>query len=203
MLTHDREDWIPSAHSPARSSYNSNTRPRFPLFSSAHGRKIPMHEFSGLESRLQRCRLPRQKMLLWKLYRMAWTVHANADAPAPSWVVHPARNVPAPTTDRTHTSNGAGSQTAERRDRRHHNYNSRWSHRCEMEAERHVPMGGWGPIFWSILPKLDRTGAICDALAKQFRGCICHQTRKWHICSTELNICGERIVNWLRWRVSH
>jgi len=21
---------------------------------------------------------------------MAWTVHANADAPAPSWVVHPA-----------------------------------------------------------------------------------------------------------------
>jgi len=34
---------------------------------------------------------PRQKMLLWKFYRMAWTAHANADAPAPSWVVHPAR----------------------------------------------------------------------------------------------------------------
>jgi len=34
---------------------------------------------------------PGQKMLLWKFYRMAWTVHANADAPAPSWVVHPAR----------------------------------------------------------------------------------------------------------------
>ena len=32
---------------------------------------------------------PRQKM--WKFYRMAWTAHANADAPAPSWVVHPAR----------------------------------------------------------------------------------------------------------------
>ena len=30
-------------------------------------------------------------MLLWKFYRMAWTVHAHADAPAPSWVVHPAR----------------------------------------------------------------------------------------------------------------
>ena len=26
---------------------------------------------------------PRQKMLLWKFYRMAWTAHANADAPAP------------------------------------------------------------------------------------------------------------------------
>ena len=34
---------------------------------------------------------PRQKMLLWKFYRMAWTAHANADAPAPSWVVQPAR----------------------------------------------------------------------------------------------------------------
>jgi len=48
-----------------------------------------MHEFSGLESRLQRC--PRQKMLLWKFYRMAWTIHANADAPAPYLVVHPAK----------------------------------------------------------------------------------------------------------------
>jgi len=34
---------------------------------------------------------PRQKMLLWKFYRMAWTAHANANAPAPSWIVHPAR----------------------------------------------------------------------------------------------------------------
>ena len=34
---------------------------------------------------------PWQKMLLWKFYRMAWTVHANADAPAHSWVVHPAK----------------------------------------------------------------------------------------------------------------
>ena len=34
---------------------------------------------------------PRQKMLLWKFYKMAWTVHANADAPAPYWVVHPAK----------------------------------------------------------------------------------------------------------------
>ena len=34
---------------------------------------------------------PRQKMLWWKFYRMAWTAHANASAPAPSWIVHPAR----------------------------------------------------------------------------------------------------------------
>jgi len=34
---------------------------------------------------------PRQKMLWWIFYRMAWTAHSNADAPAPSWVVHPAR----------------------------------------------------------------------------------------------------------------
>jgi len=34
---------------------------------------------------------PRQKMLLWKFYRMAWTAHANANAPAPSWIMHPAR----------------------------------------------------------------------------------------------------------------
>jgi len=26
-----------------------------------------------------------------KFYQMAWTVHANANAPAPSWVVHPAK----------------------------------------------------------------------------------------------------------------
>jgi len=30
-------------------------------------------------------------MLLSKFYRMAWTVHANANAPAPSWFMHPAR----------------------------------------------------------------------------------------------------------------
>jgi len=33
---------------------------------------------------------PRQEMLLWKFYKMAWKVHANTNAPAPSWVVHPA-----------------------------------------------------------------------------------------------------------------
>jgi len=32
-----------------------------------------------------------QKILLWKFCRMAWTAHANADAPVPSWVVHPVR----------------------------------------------------------------------------------------------------------------
>jgi len=61
--------------------------------SSTHGRKIPTHELSGLELYLQ-CRQfhhPRQKMLLWKFYRMAWTAHVDTDAPAPSWVVHPAR----------------------------------------------------------------------------------------------------------------
>jgi len=30
-------------------------------------------------------------------------------------------------------------------------------------------MAGRGPIFGSILPKLDRTGAICDAPAKKFK----------------------------------
>jgi len=34
---------------------------------------------------------PRQKILVWKFYRMAWTAHAKADAPAPSWIVHPMR----------------------------------------------------------------------------------------------------------------
>ena len=34
-------------------------------------------------------------------------------------------HVAAPTTDRTHTSNGAGTRKAERRDRRQHNCNSR------------------------------------------------------------------------------
>ena len=75
------------------SSYNSNTRLRrlrVPLVSSVHGRKIPTHKLSGLELRPQLCRL-RQEMFLGKFYRMAWTVHAHADAPAPSWVVHPAR----------------------------------------------------------------------------------------------------------------
>jgi len=30
-------------------------------------------------------------MLLWKFYRMAWTVHANTDAPATSSVIDPTR----------------------------------------------------------------------------------------------------------------
>jgi len=34
---------------------------------------------------------PRQKMLLWKFYKMAWNTHVGTNVPAPSWVVHPAR----------------------------------------------------------------------------------------------------------------
>ena len=40
---------------------------------------------------------PRQKFFLWKFYRMAWTVLANADALAPCWVVHPAKITSLPT----------------------------------------------------------------------------------------------------------
>ena len=64
-------------------------------------------------------------------------------------------------------------------------------------------MAGWGPFFCSIQPKLDSTRATCDAPAKRFRECICHQTRMWHIYSTELNVCGERMVNLLSLAVSH
>jgi len=34
---------------------------------------------------------PWQQMLLWKFYRVAWTVHANANVPATSSVVNPTR----------------------------------------------------------------------------------------------------------------
>jgi len=34
---------------------------------------------------------PQQKMLIWKFFKMAWTIHASATAPVPSWVIHPAR----------------------------------------------------------------------------------------------------------------
>jgi len=73
---------------------SSNKRPRVPLVSSAHERKPEFRRMSLLDSSLAYISadyFTQQKMLLWKFYRMAWTVHANADAPAHSWVVHPAR----------------------------------------------------------------------------------------------------------------
>jgi len=55
MRTHGREDSIFSSLSPARSCSHSNKRPRVPLVSNAHGRKIPTHELSGLELCPQCC----------------------------------------------------------------------------------------------------------------------------------------------------
>jgi len=34
---------------------------------------------------------PQQKMLIWKFFKMAWTIHASTTAPVPSRVIHPAR----------------------------------------------------------------------------------------------------------------
>jgi len=30
-------------------------------------------------------------MLIWKFFKMAWTIHASTTTPVPSWVIHPAR----------------------------------------------------------------------------------------------------------------
>jgi len=34
---------------------------------------------------------PQQKMLIWKNFKMVWTIHASTKAPSPSWAIHPAR----------------------------------------------------------------------------------------------------------------
>ena len=34
---------------------------------------------------------PLQKMLIWKFFRMVWTTHAVAEAPAPLWTISPER----------------------------------------------------------------------------------------------------------------
>jgi len=32
---------------------------------------------------------PQQKMLIWKFFKMVWTIHASAVAPVPYWTIHP------------------------------------------------------------------------------------------------------------------
>jgi len=34
---------------------------------------------------------PQQKMLIWKNFKMVWTIRASTEAPVPSWIIHPAR----------------------------------------------------------------------------------------------------------------
>jgi len=34
---------------------------------------------------------PHQRMLIWKFFRMVWTTHAEAEAPAPQWIIPPER----------------------------------------------------------------------------------------------------------------
>jgi len=34
---------------------------------------------------------PQQKVLIWKIFKMVWTIHASTKAPVPSWAIHPAR----------------------------------------------------------------------------------------------------------------
>jgi len=34
---------------------------------------------------------PQQKVLIWKFFKMAWTIHASTEASVPSWAIHPAR----------------------------------------------------------------------------------------------------------------
>jgi len=32
---------------------------------------------------------PQQKMLIWKFFKMVWTIHASTEASIPSWAIHP------------------------------------------------------------------------------------------------------------------
>jgi len=34
---------------------------------------------------------PQQKMLIWKCFKMVWTIHASTEASVPSWAIRPAR----------------------------------------------------------------------------------------------------------------
>jgi len=34
---------------------------------------------------------PQQKMLIWKNFKMVWTIHTSTEAPVPSWTIQPAR----------------------------------------------------------------------------------------------------------------
>jgi len=114
---------------------------------------------------------PRQKMLLWKFYKMAWTTHVGTNVPAPSWVVHPARFTllhpqlteltPAMVQALGQQRNGAAESITATIDDR-------------IVTERHMPRISRGPRYRSILPKLDREGATWDTPAKQFREYVCY-----------------------------
>jgi len=56
-----------------------------------------------------------------------------------------------------------------------------------------MPMAGRGPIFSD--PSCQNCAEEEQTVANKFRDYVCLQTRMWHIYSTALNVCGERIVH--------
>jgi len=127
---------------------------------------------------------------------MVLIAHANADAPAPSWVVHPARitSLHPRLTELTPVMVQAlGKQKDETVDSITAIVDDRivakWKRRgvCLWPAEDQFSDPScqkWTEHEQSVTPR-----------QKKFQKCICHQTCMWHICSTELNVCRERMVN--------
>jgi len=156
-------------------------------------------------------------MLLWKFYRMAWTVHAYADAPAPSWVVHAAKitSLHARLTELAPLmAQALGKQKDVTVDSINRTVNDRIVAKWKQKGVCPWPAGDQfsDPSYqnWTEQkqPVTDRSGlplyiALCSlhassipkSPAKQMCQYVCHQSRMWHIYSTELNVCGERMVN--------
>ena len=148
--------------------------------------RTPRHSHTPRHFQVRRG--PRQKMLLWKFYRMAWIAHAKADAPAASWVVHPAR-ITSLHLRLTEVSPALGKQKDVTVDSITATVDDRIV--AKWKRSRVCP--------WSAGDQF--SDPFCQNWTEreqpvtQFREHVCHQSRMWHIYSTELNVCGERMVN--------
>ena len=143
---------------------------------------------------------PRQKMLLWKFYRMAWTAHAKADAPAPSWAVHPTR-IPSLHPQLTELTPAMVQALGQQKDTTVDSITATVDDRIVAKWKRRgvcpCPAGdqfsdpscqNWTEREQPVTPQQNN-------FVKQFREHVCHQSRMWHMYSTELNVCGERMLN--------
>jgi len=125
---------------------------------------------------------------------MTWTAHANANVPAPFWVVHPARitlllhprlaeltpvMVRALGKQKDVTVDSISATVDD-------HIIAKWKQRgvCPWPA---------GDQFSD--PSCQKWTEREQSVTPQQKKFKCHQTRMWQICSAELNVSGERMVN--------
>jgi len=127
---------------------------------------------------------------------MAWTANANADAPAPSLVVHPARitslhprltaitpvMVQALSKQKDVTVDSIIATVDDR-------IVAKWKRRGVF------PWSAGDQFSVPSCQNWTEQEQHVNAPAKQFREYVSHQSRMRHIYSTELNVCGEKMVH--------